>query len=66
MIAHYYEQAHARFTVERLSRIKGLRVVVPQGAMYVMVRMLFGRFHVCSLIFRIIASVEAGFVELLH
>jgi aspartate/methionine/tyrosine aminotransferase len=31
-------QAHAKFTVDALSKIQGLRVVVPQGAMYVMVR----------------------------
>jgi tyrosine aminotransferase len=37
--AHYMGvlEKNAKFTVEKLSKAKGLRVVVPQGAMYVMV-----------------------------
>ena len=31
-------QRHAEFTVERVGRIPGLNVVVPKGAMYMMVR----------------------------
>ncbi len=33
-----FYQRHAEFTVDRVSRIPGLNVVVPKGAMYMMVR----------------------------
>lgn len=40
-------QENATFTLDRLAAISGLRVVVPQGAMYVMVRRLFHKKNCC-------------------